>query len=224
MKNNYLTSFFSLALITYLIFASNYTSAKTTIISETETINQLKENKQKQIPIATTISGTIASSIVWTDNSPLSVTRTKIILNEPLLYADGNIAIPENSSLIVEVFDWDDAGFVTLSAIAIAFEDNQGKFIQHPIPKNTLLFKNEDNLPLEFEIKESNKGNSLINGLVFDAIQTGTRDLPLPGRLGSSVSRTIRKNTRRSRRTNSELVYSIQAGTKVSIHVNNFSF
>ncbi|MCC0175847.1 hypothetical protein I4641_02475 [Waterburya agarophytonicola K14] len=183
---------------------------------------QLRKLRQKQIPIATTISGTITTPIIWTDNSRPSTTRATIILNKPLLYSDGNIALPEDSSLIVEVSDWDDAGFVTLNAIAILYKDSQGKFTQQGIPQGSLLIRNEDNQPLAFKTEESNGGNSLISGILNEAVQTGAGNLSLPGGLGSVVSRTLRDNSKRSRRANRDAVYSVEEETTVSIYVNSF--
>lgn len=202
-----------------------HVSAQTTRLPNKQTTSQLKEPRQKQIPIATTIEGTLTTPIIWTDDSQLQETRATITLNEPLLYSDGDIALPENSSLIVEVSDWDDAGFVTLNAIAIIYENNQEKFTQSEIPEGTLLVRNENNQPLKFETENSGNGNSLISGLVGEALQTGSRELPVPGRISSSVSRTLRQNIRRSRRSsrrNSEQIYSLEKGTLVSIFVNSF--
>ena len=191
-------------------------------LSDKYITSQRRELRQKQIPIATTIEGTITTPIIWTDNSLSSVTRATIILNEPLLYSDGDIALPEGASLIVEVSDWDDAGFVTLSVIAITYENSQGEFSQSTIPEGTFLIRNENHQPLAFKTEESHNENSLVRGLVSEALQSETRNLPLPGRFGSVVSRTIRNNSRRSRRSNSEIVYFIEEQTQVSIYVNSF--
>lgn len=196
--------------------------AQITRLPGIQTTSQLRKLRQKQIPIATTIAGTITTSVIWTDNSRPSATRATITLNEPLLYSDGNIALPEDSSLIVEVSDWDDAGFVTLSAIAILYKDSQGNFTQHEIPQGSLLIRNKDNQPLAFKTEESNGRNSVISGILDEAVQTGAGNLPLPGGLGSVVSRTIRDNSRRSRRSNRDAVYSIEEKTTVSIYVNSF--
>lgn len=183
---------------------------------------QLRRLQQREIPLATTIKGTIATPIIWTDNSRPSQTRATITLNEPLLYDHGDIALPKDSSLVVEVSDWDDAGFVTLSAIAIVYENSQGKLIQRDIPENTFLIRNEDNEPLAFTTEESNGGNSIVGGIIGEAVQTGTRSISLPESLGSVVSRTIRKNSRRARRASRDEVYSIEEETSVSIYVNSF--
>lgn len=187
-----------------------------------QTTVQLRKLRKREISLATTIKGTVATPIIWTENSRPSQTRTTITLNEPLLYSNGDIALPKDSSLVVEVSDWDDTGFVTLSAIAIVYENRQGKLIQRDIPENTFLIRNEDNEPLAFTTEESNGENSIVGGIVDEAVQYGTRNISLPGSLGSVVSRTIRKNSRRARRSSRDAVYSVAEETSVSIYVNSF--
>lgn len=170
-----------------------------------------------QIPIASIVKGKLANSIIWTQNSLPPETRATITLTEPLKYSNGSIALPKNSSLIVEVSDWDDAGFVTLRAIAIVTQED-GEFIQRAIPENALLIRNEDNRPLTFETKNSGNNNSFIDNVVSEAIQTGSRRLPF----GSVVSKTIRDNSRRARRANRGEIYSVEENTEVSIYVNSF--
>ena len=187
-----------------------------------QTTERLREFQQKQIPIATTIEGTITTPIVWTDNSQSNTTRATITFNEPLLYSDGSIALPESSSLIVEVDDWDDAGFVTLNTVAIIYEDSRGEFTQSAIPEGTLLIRDEDDRPLAFKTEESNGNNSIRSGIFDEAVQTGARNLSLPGGLDSAVSRTIRDNFRSPSRANTDTVYLVEEETTVSIVVNSF--
>ena len=197
-------------------------SAQSARFPNIQTTKRLREFPQKQIPLATTIEGTITTPIIWTDNSRSNTTRATITFNEPLLYSDGSIALPESSSLIVEVNDWDDAGFVTLNAVAIIYEDSRGEFTQSAIPEGTLLIRNEDNQPLAFKTEESNGENSIISGIFDEAVQTGARNLSLPGGIDSAVSRTIRDNFRSSRRSNTDTVYFVEEETTVSIVVNSF--
>jgi uncharacterized lipoprotein YbaY len=170
-----------------------------------------------QIPIASIVKGKVANSIIWTENSLPPETRATITLTEPLKYSDGSIALPKNSSLIVEVSDWDDAGFVTLRPIAVVTEGD-GEFTQRAIPENALLIRNEDNQPLTFKTRNSGNNNSFIDNVVNEAIQTGSRRLPF----GSVVSKTIRDNSRRARRANRGEIYSVEEDTEVSIYVNSF--
>lgn len=198
------------------------TSTKMTNLPGIQTRDRLIELRQKQIPIATSIRGTLNTPIIWTDSFQSASTRATINLDEPILYSNGDIALPRDSSLIVEVSDWDDAGFVNLIAIAIVYEDIRGELIQHNIPEGALLIRNEDNQPLAFKTEESKRGNSIVGEVVDEALQTGARSLPLPGGINSAISRSLRNNSRRSRRFNSGAVYSIQEETVVSIYVNSF--
>ena len=226
-RNNFYASIITIMLIANPINTlrkSNITSNITSHISRlpgVQSITQPRKLRQREVILGTTIKGTLTSSIIWTDNSRPSETRATIILNEPLLYSNGDIALPKDSSLVVEVSNWDRSGFVTLNAIAVVYEDNRKEFIQHSLPEDTLIIRNEDNEPLGFKTEESNN-NSIVKGIFDEAVQTGTNNLPLPGGLGSAVSRTIRRNSRRSRRSNRNAVYSVKEETTVSIYVNNF--
>jgi hypothetical protein len=187
------------------------------LLARTPTILQ----SHKQIPIATTVKGTVTTPIVWTDISNPQETRATITINESLKYVDGDIALPENSSLIVEVNDWDDAGFVSLRTVALAYKDSKGQFKQCEIPPGALFIRDQENQPLAFKTEESEREYSILADLVDEAVDTTTRELPFPGRLNSVVSRTIR-DSRRLRRSNGEEVYYVENETPVLIYVNKF--
>ena len=193
----------------------------TQVSAQMPTASSTQKFRQKQIPIATTVKGTITTPIIWTDNSQSSATQTTISLSEPLLYSDGTIALPIGSSIVVEVTDFDRAGFVTLNAIAITYEDRQGKFNQFLIPEGSLLIRNKDSHPLEFDT-DTNNSDSIVNDFFNEAVQTGARNLSLPGGLDSAVSRTVRNNPINSKGSNLGAVYSVEEETEVSIYVNSF--
>lgn len=192
----------------------------TQVSARTQKASSTQESRQKQIPIATTVKGTITTPIVWTDNSQSSATQATINLSEPLLYSDGTVALPVGSSIVVEVANFDRSGFVTLNAIAITYKNPLGEFNQFLIPEGSLLIKNKDNHPLKFNT-DSNDGDSIVNNFFNEAVQTGVRKLSLPGGLDSAVSRTVRNNSLNSS-SNSSAVYSIEEETEVSIYVNSF--
>ncbi|MEL6930117.1 MAG: hypothetical protein AAFO95_15965 [Cyanobacteria bacterium J06600_6] len=190
-------------------------------LQTTEQLKQLRQ-KQRQIPIATSIEGTISTPIVWTDNVQSSETRSTITLNEPLLYSNGDTALSQDSSLIVEVDNWDGAGFVTLKVVAVIYKNSQGDLVQSLLPEKALLIRNKDNKPLSFDVKDSG-GNPLVNDFFNEALQSGINSLPLPASINSSVSRTLRNNARKSRRRSGRnAIYSVRENTTVSIYVNSF--
>ena len=214
---NYCQRCFSTIVLIFLAFPVCQVSARTKEVFGTQT----RKLQQRQIPIATTIEGTIMTPIIWTDSSQSSTTKATIILNEPLFYSDGIIALPVGSSIVVEVANFDRAGFVTLNAIAVTYVDRQGKFNQYSIPEGSLLIRDKDNRPLKFETELNNR-RSIVTDFMGEAVQTGARKLPLPSGLDSAISRTIRNNSTPSRRSASDAIYSIEEKTEVSIYVNSF--
>ena len=172
----------------------------------------------RQIAIASSVKGILTGSIAWTDSSQPEETRGAIALTEPIKYANGDIAVPENSSIIVEVGDFNRAGFVNLKAIAIVTPNLNGEISQQEIPEDTLLIRGEDNRPLEFETKNSGNGSSGIEGLLGSAVKGGARSLSIPRNVGSALSRTISRSA--SIRSNEGKFYLIEAETPVSVYVN----
>lgn len=177
-----------------------------------------REQTTQQIPLATSVEGRIESDITWTDRSNLNQTRTKVVFREPIKFADGKVAIPKGSFLIVEV-DQNSDRFVYLEAITLSYEDSQGQLIQKDLRRGTFLIKSDEGQPLAFRTKTKG-GNNILRNLVGDVAQDAARQLP--GRVGSSTSRTIRRNTRSSNRRNNNNTYSVRRNTKVSIQVNSF--
>ena len=193
----------------------------TQVFASKPAASSTQQFRQKQISIATTVKGTITTPIIWTDNSQSSATRTTINLSEPLLYSDGTIALPVGSSIVVEVADFDSSGFVTLNAIAISYENSLGELNQFLISEGSLLIRNKDNHPLKFDT-DLNDGGSIVNDFFNEVVQTGARNLSLPGRLDSAVSKTVRNNPLNSQDSSLGTVYSVEEETEVSIYVNDF--
>ncbi|MDJ0596389.1 MAG: hypothetical protein QNJ72_41510, partial [Pleurocapsa sp. MO_226.B13] len=186
-----------------------------------ETNNHFNTNNfgRKQIAIAKSAKGILTSSVAWTDSSKSEDTRGSITLTEPLKSENGDIALPENSSIIVEVSDWDDGGFVTLRAIAIVAKNSQGEIVQQEIPEDSLLIRGEDNQPLKFETENSGSGNSGIDQLLSSAVKSSVRSLPIPREIGSAVSKTISGSG--SKVANEGKFYFIEAQTPILVYVNN---
>ena len=172
----------------------------------------------KQLAIAKSIKGILASSIAWTDSSEPEQARGSITLVEPLLYSDGTIALPVNSSIIVEVDDFNRTGFVSLNAIAIVVKNSQGKIIQQEIPKDSLLIRGANNQPLRFETENSDSSSSRLDRFLDNAVKSGARNLSLPRGLSSTITKTISGSG--SRPSNQSKFYFIEPQTPISIYVN----
>ncbi len=123
-------------------------------------------------------------------------------------YANGDIALPKNSSLIVEVSNWSE-DLVSINAIAIT-KNSLGKLIEQKIPPKTLLMKDENNEPMEFEEK-SNDDSSFLN----DVVEEGAGALPVPNEVGSVINGTISGSS-----GSGDTIYHVEADKDVSVYVN----
>lgn len=169
----------------------------------------------QNISTGSIIRGTLESPIVWTDESLPYDTRASVVLEEAIKYSNGDIAIPNGSSIIVEVANWNDAGFVTLNAIALVYEDSNERLNQIELEPDSVVIKGKANQPLAMRTERNN--NETMNFL-GDLIKEGSRSFPVPRGVGDSVSQTL--NGGRSRRSQVRNIYSIEAGTEVSIAID----
>ena len=178
--------------------------------------SSLNEPKTQPVALASIAKAKLTTPLVWTDDSLPEETRGTVTLIEPLRADDGNIALPVNSSLIVEVASGAENGLISLEAIAIVYQDNSGEFRQQQIPPKTLLIRDENNTPLEVEAQKLDDNSPSIN-VLNSALKAGSSALP-------REARTFLKDTlnRSSRRYDSQdSIYQINAETLVSVYVNS---
>lgn len=173
----------------------------------------------EQISLATSVKGKLVDSIIWTADSFPQDTRAKVVLEEPIYYNNGTIAIPDGSSVIVEVVNWNDAGFVTLNAIALLYENRHQQLIQIELEPQAFSIKNEDNRPLSYQQKTPGETSHFLGSVLGDVAETGARNIL--GRVGSSVSRTLRRNTRNSRRSRNSTVFLLEENTPLTLSINS---
>ncbi len=110
----------------------------------------------------------------------------------------------------MEISDWS-GDLVSINAIAIMYKNQQGKFQQQKIPPKTLLIKDENNEPIEFE-ENSNDDSDFLN----DVIEQGAETLPVPNEVGSVIDGAISG----SGGSSSGTIYHIEADKEVSVYVN----
>lgn len=127
-------------------------SQKSQITSESiADSNATATNNSKQVPLGTTLSGEVSSSIIWSEGIDPGQSRGVISLTEPLLASDGSIALEANSSLIVEVTSVNTSGLTYLNAVAVSYEDSQGILKQELLPPGAIVIRGENNGPLVSE-------------------------------------------------------------------------
>ena len=144
----------------------------------------------------------------------LNETRGVITLSEPIYFENGTIAISKGSSLIVEVTSWERSGLVSLSASAIS-HDAQGKLPQQAIPLGTLLIKAKNHQPLIATTRHLNDNSEALD-LLNDLARTTTNGL------SRTITSILQPGSRKSNPSR-DLLYELDAGTEVSVFVNNFT-
>lgn len=187
-------------------------------VPQSELRNFADTSDSRQIAVTSNVKGILANSIAWTDSLDPKETRGTITLKESLKYKNGDVIVPKDSSIIVEVSDFNQAGFVTLNAVAIMTQDIEGETIQREIPENSLLIRSANNRPIKFQTENLGNSNSNINQLLGSAVKGGVRNLPIPRSVGSALSRTISNSG--SRATDNRKFYFVEAQTPVSVYVN----
>ena len=173
------------------------------------------------IPIGTTIKAKLLTPLVFSDNSPLSNTRGTVTLTEPILLANGTVAIDKGSSLIIQVQSFESSGLVVLEAIAISYQDNQGLLQQREIPPETLLIRAKNNEPLRAKVKRSSSNSDLASSLLNNAVRAGTNNSSREARtlINSTVNSAL--GGRNRSRSSRDLIYRIEAGMDVSVYINS---
>jgi hypothetical protein len=163
---------------------------------------------RQPLAVASLATAKLVTPLVWADES--DETRGKVILSEPLRFENGDIAFPGGSSLIVEVSDQSEE-LVSINAIAVVYQNQQGEKETQKIPPKTLLIKDENNEPIEFEENSSDDSDFL-----GEVIEQGTGALPVPNEVGSVLDSTVSG----SGDSSSGTIYHIEADKEVSVYVN----
>ena len=169
-------------------------------------------NPAESVKFGSQITGELSQSISWV-NGDRPQRRGIINLSEDLLANDGSVALPANSSIIVQV-ESDRDGVVELNAIALSYENERGKLTQQLIPSETFLIQNEDNSPLI-------------------ARENGTSGIEIPAQdeLLGLLGRDVRRNAQRvgdvvgelnEKRNSRPDTFELEQGTKLTITVNSF--
>jgi hypothetical protein len=112
--------------------------------------------------------------------------------------------------LIVEVSDQSEE-LVSINAIAVVYQNQHGKKETQKIPPKTLLIKDENNEPMEFEENSSDDSDFL-----GEVIEQGTGALPVPNEVGSVVDSAVSG----SGGSSSGTIFQIEADKEVSVYVN----
>jgi hypothetical protein len=91
------------------------------------------------------------------------------------------------------------------------YQNQQGGKKTQKIPPKTLLIKDENNEPIEFEENSSDDSDFL-----GEVIEQGTGALPVPNEVGSVVDSAVSG----SGGSSSGTIYHVEADKEVSVYVN----
>ena len=164
----------------------------------------------KNIKLGSQITGELSQSISWVDGEQPQL-RGVINLSEDLLADDNSIALPANSSIIVEV-DPERNGVINLQAIAISYENDRGQLIQESISPDIFVIQDQDGSPITYNNRASN-GEIPGQDLVTDLITRQSR----------TARRVIREVENINEQNNSRPeTFELKQGTELTITVNSF--
>ena len=136
------------------------------------------EVSTKQVPLGNSVTGELARDIVWSEGLDPSQTRGIIYLSEPLIAEDGTVALEARSSLIVEVESINSSGLAQLNAVAVSYENSEGKLVQEALPANSILIQGEEGA-LIAERSDNNAGSTLGQDLLLGALGAGEKAFDL---------------------------------------------
>lgn len=151
----------------------------------------LQETPRQFIRAGTTARATLATSLAW-DDSEKSLEDdggVVIVLDEPIVAADGTVIVPEGSQLIAKVQSLYDSGLVRLVAVA-AIKERDGERVEIKIPSSAIVVRGVEGQPLiAKQLKSDRSGGfgSDVSRVLIGAARNGASILNRP-RQSSSFS------------------------------------
>jgi hypothetical protein len=160
----------------------------------------------KDVALGSTFEGEISSSIIWSEGISPSQSRGKINLSEPILATDGSVALPENSTLVVEVDSIASNGLTSLSVIAVSYEDKEGRLKQEILPDDAIVIRGEDAAPLIAQQTEDSGGTVLGQDILIGALSAGARGFEVLNEPDDSTTISDDLVVRNTRNRNNSLI------------------
>lgn len=151
----------------------------------------LQESPRQFIRAGTTARATLATSLAW-DDSEKSLEddgSVVIVLDEPIVAADGAVIVPEGSQLIAKVQSLYDSGLVRLVAVA-AIKERDGERVEINIPSSAIIVRGIEGQPLiakQLKSERSGGFGSDVSRVLIGAARNGASILNRP-RQSSSFS------------------------------------
>lgn len=133
--------------------------------------------KSYTVPIGSSAGATVSVPIVWAlDSSSPTAGRFAVILSEPLIAENGEIALPKDTVLITEVTEiTPESHLVDQSAVAVVYRDRAHRVQQQEIPANALLIRGTNNQPLIAKSLSSSSGTNRERDLLVGALSSLSR-------------------------------------------------
>jgi len=134
--------------------SSEYSAGERGILSRTATATA--DAKPMQVRLGTSAAAKVTVPMIWSggdrnsqpSQGQVNAGRFAVELSQDVLAADGRVALPKGTVLITEVDAVTSNRMVYQSVVAVIYTTRTGEMRQQTIPKNSILIRGRDNLPL----------------------------------------------------------------------------
>ncbi len=166
---------------------------------------------QYQIAYGTTVTAEVSIPLLWDESSEPSSQPNKrfaLILTNDLLASNGKVALEKGSMVVAESNSVNpDNRLVNASAIAIVYQDKQGRIKQSSLPTQKLTILGKQQQPLIAKGHFARGGNYAKTDLLVSSLsglgkvgevftQPNTTSSVVSGSFGSSVTTTVNNRNR----------------------------
>lgn len=124
--------------------------SETSEVIEEEEAPILQEQPRQTLMAGTTCKGILTQLLVHDGSAKQETEYARpitVVLTEPLLAADGLVALPEQTQVRTEIRSFSEEGIVQLVAVSALLEE-QGSVVEVPLPKDTVTIYSSDGTPL----------------------------------------------------------------------------
>ncbi len=108
----------------------------------------LQETPRQFITAGVKAKATLATPLAWDETvKSASSDRFIVVLAEPLVAANGEVALPVKTQLVTQMRSLSDSGMVSLAVVA-ALVEQDGEFVEIPLPNDTIQIRGVEGKPL----------------------------------------------------------------------------
>ena len=205
--------------------------SETSKVIEEEEASILQEQPRQTLMAGTTCKGILTQLLVHDGSAKQEKEdgrRITVLLTEPLLAADGLVALPEQTQVMAEIRSFSEEGVVQLVAVSVLLEE-EGSVVEVPLPKDTVTIYSSDGTPLIADRVPEKKGRNT-NISTLGRFARGALEHAATQGLGSGAEGFLEESVkegavavfgrRRSQSDRRSNTFFLPVGTKVQLSVD----